>query len=114
MDGIENAGNKFRTSFLMEVHNIPHPKTVIAEDVNKALIAAEKFDDLVLKPLFGNQGKGVITSYSIHYTKLYEYNGLWIVGKECADKLKEQDKKIKILKEVKGSELVGLKIKNLV
>lgn len=60
MDGIENAGNKFRTSFLMEVHNIPHPKTVIAEDVNKALIAAEKFDDLVLKPLFGNQGKGLV------------------------------------------------------
>jgi len=41
-----------------------------------------------------------------------KYNGLWIVGKECADKLKEQDKKIKILKEFKGSELVGLKIKN--
>ncbi|WP_459202396.1 tetrahydromethanopterin:alpha-L-glutamate ligase [Methanococcus sp. CF] len=60
MDGIENAGNKFRTSFLMEVHKIPHPKTIVAEDVNKALIAADKFEDVVLKPLFGNQGKGLV------------------------------------------------------
>jgi len=57
---IENAGNKFRTSFLMEVHKIPHPKTIVAEDVNKALIAADKFEDVVLKPLFGNQGKGLV------------------------------------------------------
>ncbi|ABR55472.1 alpha-L-glutamate ligase, RimK family [Methanococcus vannielii SB] len=60
MDGIENAGNKFRTSFLMEVNKIPHPKTIISEDVNKALIAAEKFEDVVLKPLFGSQGRGLV------------------------------------------------------
>ncbi|MBA2850893.1 leucyl-tRNA synthetase [Methanococcus maripaludis] len=41
-----------------------------------------------------------------------KYNGIWIIGKECADKLKEQDRKIEILKEIKGSELLGLKIKN--
>ena len=58
--GLENAGNKFITTTLMEVNNIPHPKTVITEDIDKALIWTEKFKDCVLKPLFGNQGKGII------------------------------------------------------
>jgi tetrahydromethanopterin:alpha-L-glutamate ligase len=59
-NGLENAGNKFITTTLMEVNNIPHPKTVITEDIDKALIWTEKFKDCVLKPLFGNQGKGII------------------------------------------------------
>jgi tetrahydromethanopterin:alpha-L-glutamate ligase len=58
--GLENAGNKFITTFLMEVNKIPHPKTVITEDIDKALIWTEKFKDCVLKPLFGNQGKGLV------------------------------------------------------
>jgi tetrahydromethanopterin:alpha-L-glutamate ligase len=44
----------------MEVNKLPHPKTVITEDIDKALIWTEKFKDCVLKPLFGNQGKGII------------------------------------------------------
>lgn len=58
--GLENAGNKFITTTLMEVNKIPHPKTVITEDIDKALIWTEKFKDCVLKPLFGNQGRGII------------------------------------------------------
>lgn len=59
-DGIENAGNKYRTSFLMEVNGIPSPRTVVTEDINKALTWTEQFGDCVLKPLFGNQGKGIV------------------------------------------------------
>lgn len=58
--GLENAGNKYRTSILMNINNIPHPKTVITEDIDKALMWSEKFKDCVLKPLFGNQGKGIV------------------------------------------------------
>ena len=58
--GLENAGNNYRTSILMNINNIPHPKTVTTEDIDKALMWSEKFKDCVLKPLFGNQGKGIV------------------------------------------------------
>nr|WP_259165087.1 leucine--tRNA ligase [Methanococcus voltae] len=35
-----------------------------------------------------------------------KFNGYWIMGKECAYKLSEQDKKIDIIKEMQGSELI--------
>ncbi|AEH06980.1 tetrahydromethanopterin:alpha-L-glutamate ligase [Methanothermococcus okinawensis] len=59
-EGLENAGNKYRTSILLNINNISHPKTVITEDIDKALIWSEKLNDCVLKPLFGNQGKGIV------------------------------------------------------
>ena len=35
------------------------------------------------KPLFGDNGSGVITSYSIHYTKLYEVMGSFTTPDSC-------------------------------
>ncbi|EHP87033.1 tetrahydromethanopterin:alpha-L-glutamate ligase [Methanotorris formicicus] len=60
LDGIENAGNKYRCSFLMDLKNIPQPKTVVTESIDEALEWVNTFEDCVIKPLFGNQGRGII------------------------------------------------------
>ncbi|ACX72710.1 leucyl-tRNA synthetase [Methanocaldococcus vulcanius M7] len=39
-------------------------------------------------------------------------NGIWIMAKECAEKLKHQNRKIEIIEEFKGEKLVGKKVKN--
>ena len=36
-----------------------------------------------------------------------KYNGIWIVSKEASDKLKNQDRAVELIKEIKGEELVG-------
>jgi tetrahydromethanopterin:alpha-L-glutamate ligase len=59
-EGLENAGNKYKTSMILDKNNIPHPKTVITEDIDKAIMWSEKFKDCVVKPIFGNRGKGII------------------------------------------------------
>ena len=58
-EALENCGNKFKTSALLDIHRVPHPKTVVTEDINKAMEWIEKFEDCVLKPIFGNGGKGI-------------------------------------------------------
>ncbi|HII59587.1 TPA: leucine--tRNA ligase [Methanocaldococcus jannaschii] len=39
-------------------------------------------------------------------------NGIWIMAKECAEKLKHQDRKIEIIEEFKGEQLINKKVKN--
>jgi len=58
-EALENCGNKFKTSALLDIHNVPHPKTLVTEDIHKAMAWAEKFEDCVLKPIFGNGGEGI-------------------------------------------------------
>jgi len=60
LDGIENAGNKYRCSFLMDLKNIPQPRTVVTESIDEALKWVNTFEDCVIKPLFGNRGRGII------------------------------------------------------
>jgi len=43
----------------------------------------------------------------IEYVKAQVGDEKWIVSKECAEKLKYQDKKIKVLSKVKGKDLIG-------
>jgi leucyl-tRNA synthetase len=46
---------------------------------------------------------------NINYVKAKVNNEFWIVSKECAEKLKYQDKKVEIISEIKGIDLVGKK-----
>ncbi|EHP89100.1 leucine--tRNA ligase [Methanotorris formicicus] len=39
-------------------------------------------------------------------------NGIWIMSKECAEKLAHQDRKVEIIKEFKGEELINKKVIN--
>lgn len=60
---IERTVDKAMTSFLLRAHGVPTPATWVAE--SRAQIAAlrekisEQYPELVLKPLFGSQGKGI-------------------------------------------------------
>ena len=61
---IERTVDKALTSFLLRQHAIPTPRTWVAESAHHARIIAERELDgrsaLVMKPLFGSQGNGVI------------------------------------------------------
>lgn len=48
----------------------------------------------------------------VEYVKAQVDNEKWIISKECAEKLKDQLKKVKIIGSIRGSELLGKKFKN--
>ena len=61
---IERTVDKAMTSFLLRKHRIPTPRTWVAESVEHARNIAQQelrgSESLVLKPLFGSQGNGII------------------------------------------------------
>jgi len=60
-ESLEIASDKFLTSIYLERHNIPTPKTIICENPNDALDSFEELGgDIVLKPLYGSKGVGII------------------------------------------------------
>jgi tetrahydromethanopterin:alpha-L-glutamate ligase len=59
-EGIDKASNKFLTSIYLELNNIPQPKTVVTENIDEAIVWIDKFEDAVLKPIFGCGGEGLL------------------------------------------------------
>ncbi len=60
-ESLEIASDKFLTSIVLEKNNIPTPKTIICEEAKDALNAFEELgNDVVLKPLFGSKGIGIV------------------------------------------------------
>ena len=57
---IERTVDKYYTSFLLADAGIPTPRTLVAEDFDTALAACREMGDVVLKPLFGSEGKGMV------------------------------------------------------
>lgn len=57
---IERASDKYYTSFLLERAGLPTPKTVVTENFDEAMKAFKEMGDVVVKPLFGSQGKGIV------------------------------------------------------
>jgi len=57
---IERTVDKYYTSFLLADAGIPTPRTVVAEDFQTALAACIEMKDVILKPLFGSEGKGMV------------------------------------------------------
>ncbi len=56
---IEKTCDKYYTSYLFEDLGLPTPKTVVTEDFWEAMDAFKELgEDVVVKPLFGAQGKG--------------------------------------------------------
>ncbi|HIP84807.1 MAG TPA: RimK family alpha-L-glutamate ligase [Methanothermococcus okinawensis] len=56
---LENCGNKFKTSVLLDINKVPHPRTLITGDIDKAIEWIEEVGECVLKPIFGNGGEGL-------------------------------------------------------
>jgi RimK family alpha-L-glutamate ligase len=57
---IERTVDKYYTSFLLADAGIPTPRTLVTEDFDTALAACQEMRDVVLKPLFGSEGKGMV------------------------------------------------------
>ena len=57
---IQNAANKFFSFYLFKQAQLPIPHTVITSDLGVALKAAKEFGNVVAKPIFGSQGKGIV------------------------------------------------------
>ncbi len=58
---IERAVDKFYTLALLEDAGLPVPPTIVAERYDDAMAAfAELGGDVVLKPLFGSEGRGMV------------------------------------------------------
>ena len=58
---IERTVDKYYTSTLLEDAGLPTPRTVVTENLDQALDAfAELGGDVVIKPLFGSEGRGMV------------------------------------------------------
>ncbi len=57
---LERSVDKFFTSSLLEDAGIPTPRTVVTERFESAMEAFLEFKDVVVKPLFGSEGKGIV------------------------------------------------------
>jgi RimK family alpha-L-glutamate ligase len=56
---IERTVDKYYTSYLLADAGIPTPRTFITEDFEQAMTAFQTMGDVVVKPLFGSEGKGM-------------------------------------------------------
>ena len=57
---IERTVDKYHTSFLLSDAGIPTPRTLVTEDFETAFGACCEMGDVVVKPLFGSEGKGMV------------------------------------------------------
>ena len=57
---IERTVDKFWTSALLEQCGIATPETVVCEDPEQAMSAFRRMQDVIVKPLFGSMGLGLV------------------------------------------------------
>jgi RimK family alpha-L-glutamate ligase len=57
---IERTVDKFWTSALLERCGISTPETVVCEDPDEAMVAFRAMGDVIVKPLFGSMGLGMV------------------------------------------------------
>jgi RimK family alpha-L-glutamate ligase len=57
---IERTVDKFWTSVLLEQCGIPTPDTVVCQDADEAVTAFRAMQDVIVKPLFGSMGLGMV------------------------------------------------------
>jgi RimK family alpha-L-glutamate ligase len=57
---IERTVDKLWTSALLEQCGIPTPETVVCDDIEEAFAAYRALGDVIVKPLFGSMGLGMV------------------------------------------------------
>jgi RimK family alpha-L-glutamate ligase len=57
---IERSVDKFYTTALLQQAGLPTPDTVVCENANEAMDAVASMGDVVIKPLFGSMGHGMV------------------------------------------------------
>lgn len=56
---IQNAANKYYTSYLLSKAGLPTPATKLVQDAKAAMSVIDSFGDALLKPVFGYKGIGI-------------------------------------------------------
>ncbi len=59
-DCIEKTVNKYYTSALLEDHGVSTPRTIVTERFDEAMAAYKAMGDVIVKPLFGSLGLGMV------------------------------------------------------
>ena len=59
-EAIQNAANKYHTSYLLAKANLPVPETIAVQDLDTALKVISRLEDCVIKPVFGYKGKDIV------------------------------------------------------
>lgn len=57
---IERTVDKFHTSALLENAGLSTPRTVVVQRMDDAMEAFQMMGDVIVKPLFGSNGKGIV------------------------------------------------------
>jgi RimK family alpha-L-glutamate ligase len=57
---IERSVDKFYTTALLRDAGLPSPETVVCESVSEAMTAIRRMGDVVIKPIFGSLGHGMV------------------------------------------------------
>jgi len=57
---IERSVDKFYTTALLQEAGLPTPETVVCENTADAMAAVEAMGDVVIKPIFGSMGHGIV------------------------------------------------------
>lgn len=57
---IEKTVDKFYTSALLAAAGLPVPKTIVTERFHQGMEAVQKLGQVVVKPVFGSLGKGIV------------------------------------------------------
>src|SRR4029077_3355970 len=57
---IERSVDKFYTTALLQEAGLPTPETVVCEDKSEAMTAVLAMGDVVIKPIFGSMGHGIV------------------------------------------------------
>lgn len=58
-EAIQSAANKYHASYLLARAGLPVPETVAVQNVEAALKVISRFEDAVIKPVFGYKGKDI-------------------------------------------------------
>lgn len=58
-EAIRDAANKYHSSYLLAKAGLPVPETVAVQNVEAALKVISRFEDAVIKPVFGYKGKDI-------------------------------------------------------
>jgi RimK family alpha-L-glutamate ligase len=57
---IERSVDKFYTTALLQEAGLPTPETVVCEGMGEAMAAVRAMGDVIVKPLFGSMGHGMV------------------------------------------------------
>lgn len=57
---LEQTVDKYYTSSLLASHGLPTPRTIVAEGFDDAMAAFQELGDVIVKPLFGAGGRGMV------------------------------------------------------